>query len=222
MEQITITASKRTVLGKLTKGLRKNGMLPAVVYGHNTPSQSIEINEREFQKAFKQAGESTIINLNIEGKSQPVLIQEVQNHFLKDTPLHVDFFAVNMSEKLTAHVPLVFVGEAPAVKTLGGILIKNLAEVEVECLPSDLPQHIEVDIAALADFETDIRAGNLKLGDKVQLLTNAEEVVANVAPPRSEAELASLSEKPVEADVNAVEGVTKPEVPADEEETQKE
>lgn len=218
MEQITITATKRTILGKLTSRLRKKGTLPAVIYGHNlASSQSIEINEREFQKAFKQAGESTIVNVSLDGKNHPVLIQDVQNHFLKDTPIHVDFFAVNMTEKLTANVPLVLVGEAPAVKTLGGVLVKNLSEVEVECFPADLPQHIEVDISQISNFETDIRVSNLNLGDKVKILTNPEEVIVTVAAPRSEAELASLSEKPVEADVNAVEGVTKPEEPAVEE-----
>lgn len=220
MEQITITASKRTILGKLTSRLRKNGKLPAVIYGHGISAQNIEVNEREFQRIFKQAGESTILNLNVDGKSYPVLIQDVQHHFLTENPTHIDFFAVNMSEKLTARIPLVFVGEAPAVKTLGGILVKNVAEVEVECLPTDLPQHLEVDISVLDNFEKDFRVSDLKVSDKVQILTNPEEVVVNVAPPRTEAELASLSEKPVEADVNAVEGVTKPEetaAPAEEE-----
>src|SRR5882724_4104305 len=141
MENIAITATKREVSGKRVKKLRTVGQLPAVLYGHNVKNQQIEISEKDFAKAFKSAGESTLVNLVVDGTTQPVLIHEVQHHYLNDNPIHVDFYAVNMSEKLKVRVPLHFMGEAPAVKSLGGTLVKNLSELEVECLPADLPQN---------------------------------------------------------------------------------
>lgn len=180
------------------------------MYGHNVENQTIEINERDFAKAFKTAGESTIVNLVVDGKTQPVLIQEVQNHYLNGQPIHVDFYAVNMSEKLKVKVPLHFTGESAAVKTMGGTLVKNLTEVEVECLPTDLPHEIDVDITPLNTFDDAIRVSDLKVSGKVALLVKPEEVVVLVAPPRTEEEMASLNAE-VKEDVTAVEGVVKPE-----------
>ncbi len=210
MEQIAIQATKREVSGKRVKTLRAAGKLPAVLYGHNVENQQLEINERDFVKAFKTAGESTIINLMVDGKTQPVLIHDVQNHYLNDQPIHVDFYAVNMTEKLKVRIPIHFIGESPAVKAMGGTLVKNLSEVEVECLPADLPQAFEVDISVLNTFEDSIRLSDLKVGSKVEIIGNLEEQVANVVPPRSEEEMAALNEKVEEVDVTTIEGVVKP------------
>jgi large subunit ribosomal protein L25 len=208
---IAIIATKRIIKGKATSKLRKAGLLPAVLYGHKVETQDLELSEREFAKIFKLAGESTLVNLTVDGQSRPVLIHEVQNHYLTDKPIHVDFYAVNMDEKLKAHVPVHFLGEAPAVKSLGGVLVKNLSEIEVECLPADLPHAIEVDISILDNFEKAVYVRDLKVSDKVQIITSADDMVTNVAAPRSEAELASLSEKPMVEDVTQVEGLVKPE-----------
>src|SRR3989344_2654916 len=169
MAELKLIAQKRSVTGKQTNTLRKHGILPAVLYGHNQETTVLELKEKEFAKIFKQAGESTIIHLDVEGKSLPVLIQDVQHHYLKDHPIHVDFYAVNMTETLKATVPLHFVGEAPAVKAMGGILIKNLSEVEVECLPGDLPSNIEVDVSVLEDFEKAIRVSDLQVSAQVRV-----------------------------------------------------
>ncbi len=217
MEKIVIQATKREVSGKRVKNLRNAGTLPAVLYGHNVATTQIELKERDFAKAFKVAGESTIIDLVVDGQSKPVLIHDVQRHYLKDNPIHVDFYAVNMSEKLKVHVPIHFVGEAGAVKTLGGTLVKNLSEVEVECLPSDIPQNFEVDISSLNTFEDVVRVSNLKAGNDVTILTPAEEVIVTVAPPRTEEEMNALNAE-VKEDVTAVEGVVKPEAPIEGEE----
>jgi large subunit ribosomal protein L25 len=215
MAEITINATKRAVSGKAVKSLRRDGKIPAVVYGHNVKTENLELSELDFMKAFRQAGESTIVTLSVEGQNTPVLIHDVQNHYLTDKPVHVDFYAVNMNEKLKAHVQIHFIGESPAVKNLGGILVKNLNEVEVECLPVDLPSHLEVDISSLATFDDAIRVSDLKVSDKVQIHASPEELVVAVTPPRTEEELKGLDEKPVEADVTAVEGVVKPEAPAE-------
>lgn len=210
MEQIEIQATKREVLGKEVKKLRNAGQLPAVLYGHNVATQGIEMSEKDFLKALKQAGESTLVNLVVDGKAQSVLIHDVQRHYLNDQPIHVDFYAVNMTEKLKVHVPLRFLGEAPAVKALGGTLVKNLSELEVECLPGDLPQYFEIDISKLNTFEDAIRVSDVKVSNKVAVLAPPDEVIVTVAPPRSEEEMKSLEEVVTE-DVTKVEGVVKPE-----------
>lgn len=215
MSDISIQATKRAVTGKQVKTLRNAGKLPAVLYGFNVETQHIEVNEKDFTKAFKSAGESTIVNLSVDGKTHPVLIHEVQNHYLTDQPIHIDFYAVNMTEKIKVKVPLHFEGEAGAVKALGGTLVKNLNEVEVECLPGDLPQAIEVDISSLNTFEDAIRIADLKVDGKVAILGNPEEVVVTVAAPRTEEEMAALNEE-VKEDVTAVEGVVKPEAAPEE------
>ncbi len=212
MEKIDINATKREVSGKKVRDLRKAGKLPAVLYGYKVETQQIELSERDFAQAFKRAGESTIVNLIIDGQTRPVLIHDVQRHYLKDQPIHVDFFAVNMSEKLKVHVPLHFTGESPAVKALGGTLVKNLSEVEVECLPNDIPQNLEIDISALNTFEDAIRVANLNLGNSITVLTPADEVIVTVTPPRTEEEMNALNAE-VKEDVSAVEGVVKPEEP---------
>ncbi len=221
MATITLTAEPRTLVGKQSDKLRRAGKLPGVLYGHNVKPQNIELNEKEFKKAFKQAGESTIVTLAIEGKNYPVLIQDVQNHYLNDKATHIDFYAVSMTEKLTATIPIHFLGEAPAVKALGGILVKNLSEVEVECLPADLPHAFEVDLTSLNTFEDAVRVSDLKVSDKVKIMAQPDETVVTVAPPRSEEELKELSEKPGVEDVTKVEGVVKPEAPAEGEAAEK-
>jgi large subunit ribosomal protein L25 len=210
MAQITINATKRAVSGKAVGKLRKDGKIPAVLYGHKVTAQNLELSAIEFMKAFRQAGESTIVTLAVDGQNTPVLIHDVQNHYLTEQPIHIDFYAVNMTEKLTATVPIHFIGESQAVKALGGILMKNLSEVEVECLPSDLPSHLEVDISVLNTFEDAIRVSDLKTSAKVEVKAAPEELIVQVTPPRSEEELKGLDEKPVDVDVTAVEGVVKP------------
>ncbi|MBX4191588.1 MAG: 50S ribosomal protein L25 [Candidatus Doudnabacteria bacterium] len=210
MENIAITATKREVSGKKVQTLRAAGKLPAVVYGHNTENKQLEINEKEFTKAFKSAGESTLVNLTIDGKSQPVLIHDVQHHYLSGKPIHVDFYAVNMTEKLKVKVPVHFLGESPAVKAMGGTLVKNLSEIEVECLPGDIPQAFEVDISILNTFEDAIRVSSVKVAKEVTVITPADEVLVTVSAPRTEEEMNALNAE-IKEDVTAVEGVVKPE-----------
>jgi large subunit ribosomal protein L25 len=174
------------------------------LYGHKIETQSLTVNQSEFEKVLKKAGESTIIELeNEDGKNYPVLIHDVQYHVLTSLPIHADFFAVNMLEKLKATVVLEFIGEAKAVKSGGGVLVKSMNEVEVECLPNDLPHNIEVDISKLETFADSIHVKDLKVPAKVQILSNPEEIVAKVQAPRDvEAELST----PVVEDISKVEG----------------
>jgi large subunit ribosomal protein L25 len=182
---------------------RAGGMIPAIVYGHGIATQHLALPYPAFEKVFRKAGESTIITLVVEGKPKNVLIQDVQRHYLTGRYQHIDFYEVSMTEKLKATVPLVFIGISKAVKEQSGILVTVLNEVEVECLPADLPHNIEVDISVLDTFGKAIHVRDLNVDSKVTIMAPAEETVATVTPPRDvEAELAA----PVVEDVSAVEG----------------
>jgi large subunit ribosomal protein L25 len=204
MEKLQLKAAARDLRATNPQKLRRDGLLPAVLYGHKVQNASLTVNAREFDKVFKKAGESTIIDLETEdGKTHPVLIHEVQIHYLTSLPTHVDFYQVSMTEKLKAKVVLEFIGESPAVKTMGGVLVKTLNEVEVECLPTDLPHNIIVSIEGLKTLTDSIHVKDLNVPAKVKVLNPSDEMVAKIQPPRDvEAELAI----PVVEDVSKVEG----------------
>lgn len=208
-------ASVLQIAAKIRSGhvgaIRRSGNIPGILYGHGIDPQNVEVDSRKFQKLFKGAGYTTMLTLSIEGgEDHPVFIRDVQIHPLKSTITHIDFYKVRMDEKITAKVPLKFVGEAPAVKLLSGVLVRNMDELEVEALPKDLPHDIEVDIASLVDFENALHVKDIKLPEGVVTHKDQEEVIALVQPPRSEAELEALSEE-VKEDVENVEGVKKEE-----------
>ncbi len=207
-EVFTIAAQSRdSHIGEL----RRAGNIPAVLYGHGIKAQSIAVENRAFLKLLPKAGYTTIINLKLDGKKEhPVFIRDVQFHPVKSTVMHIDFYQVRMDEKVTAKVPLTFVGESPAIKDLAGTLVRSIDELEVKALPIDLPHELEVDISGLKDFDTVLHVSDIALPKGVVALQEADEVVALVQPPRSEAELESLSEE-VKEDVEAVEGVKKEE-----------
>jgi large subunit ribosomal protein L25 len=189
---------------------RKNGAIAAVMYGHGQAATMLWIERLAFEKLYAIAGESTIISLDISGKKKNILVHDVSFDPLSHRANHIDFMEVKMNEIIEVAVPLEFVGVAPAVKELGGILIKTLEEVEVSCLPKDLPQHLSVDLQLLKTFDQSIHVGDIVLPEGVKMLTGADTVVATADEPRSAEELASLNEK-VEGDVTKVEGVVKPE-----------
>lgn len=206
---INLQAQKRDKIGRKISRERANGLIPAVVYGNKIEPRSLWVNYLDFQKIYKQAGKSIIIELNInEDSKNNVLIHDVQMDPVSGKFSHVDFFQVKMDQKLEANVPLEFVGESEAVKTLGGVLVKILDNISVSCLPGDLPAKIEVDISSLKTFDDVIKISDLKISDKIKIQAETNTVIANVSAPRSEEELASLEGK-VEEDVTKVEGVVK-------------
>lgn len=209
MDKVSLKAQKRTEVGSGVSKLRKAGMIPAVMYGHKIASQNLALNYLEFQKVFQKAGENTVIELEIEGSGKVnVLVHEIQTDPISGKITHADLFQVRMDEKIETKIPLEFVGESPAVKALGGVLVKNMDEVEVSCLPADLPSTIQVDISKIENFDDHIKVKDLKVSEKVEILSDLENVIALVERPRTEEELAALNEK-VEADVTKVEGVVK-------------
>lgn len=164
--------------------------LAAIVYGKGLENRSIKINRIEFEKIFLQAGETNLINLDIDGKVAKVLVKDIQKDPVKDFVTHVDFYEVNMKEKVTADVPLKFVGESKAVKELGGILIKEVHEIKVECLPGDLVDHLVVDITILETLDGIIKIGDIKLPKGMELLLDPETTIALIAEPKVQEEVA--------------------------------
>lgn len=190
MEQIGLKAKKREFTKKKVKILRQQGILPAVLYGHEVKPINLSLNGKEFSEIFDKAGTSSLINLEIEGeKPIKILVHDLQIHPVTDKTMHVDFYQVKMTEKITTEIPLEFVGEAPAVKELEGNLITSKDEIEVECLPDALVPKIDVDISVLKTFDDLIHIKDLNVPSNIEVLDNPEEVVALVTPPRSEEEL---------------------------------
>ena len=221
MDKVMLAATSREERGRKTNKGRREGLVPAVVYGHKVESKSLWINALDIKRLLRKSGESTIIDLQIDGKDdRNVLIHEIQRHSIGNQFTHIDFFQVNMAEKIETEVELVFIGESKAVKEMGGILVKNIDKVMVKCLPANLPSHIDVDISLIDSFEKHLTIGDLKVSAGVELEIDLETVVALVTPPRTEEDLAKLEDK-VDADVTKVEGVVKPEAPVEEKKDKK-
>jgi len=212
MDKLFLKAKTRKILGNRVQTLRRKNLIPAVVYGHGLKTNPLVIEYKPFEKIYLTAGESSLIDLGIDEKdSVKVLIQDVQTDPISGSYLHVDFHQVKMTEKITTEVILDFVGESRAVKELGGILVRNLDQVRIECLPKDLIHSIKVDISTLDTFEKIIRVADLKLPAGIEVKDKQEEVITLVQPPRTEEELKELEEKPEEAKVEEVEKVEKKE-----------
>jgi large subunit ribosomal protein L25 len=208
MEALIIDAKTRTVAGKQVKQLRSTGVVPAVVYGHGVENRSIQLDRKAFDKLFAKAGESSLVDLSIDdGAPVKVLVHDVQRDPLRDETIHVDLRQVNMSEELEADVAFKFVGESPAVKALGGVLVRNLDAITVRCLPSDLVHEIEIDLSVLKNIEDSITVAELPALKGITYLAEPTEAIVIISAPISEEELAALDTK-VEADVTAVKSST--------------
>lgn len=214
MAEFTLSVKERAQASKDLYTSRKQGLVPAVMYGHGTAPQMFWVQYLGFSKLYEKAGESSIIEVTPEaGKVASVIISDVQRDPLSNRFTHIDFFQVRMDEKLEARIPLQFVGEAPAVREMGGILVKPVEEILVSCLPKDLPHSLIVDLSVLNTFEDHIQIKDMQIPAGVEVLMDDDATVALVEAPRTEAEMAALDQK-VEADVTKVEGVIK-ETPAD-------
>ncbi len=198
---LTLSAKTRKDVGKKVKKLRSKGVLPAVLYGPKTENASLEVNEKEFEKVFQGAGESSLVSLEVGNKKFLVLIHAIEIDPISQKPIHVDFYQPRLDEEITAAVPLVFEGEAIAVKELGGTLVKNIHEVEVKALPQNLPHGIKVNIEKLRTFEDNILIKDLVVPAGVKILKGAEEIVALVS---QKAKVEEELKKPVEEKVEEV------------------
>lgn len=175
--------------------IRAAGRIPAIIYGKGITPQEVSLARSEFIKVAKAAGSSSLIDMVIEGQpSTKVLVKEIQRHVLRMDPIHVDLYQVRMDTEITANVPLVFIGESAAVKTGGGTLVKSVDELEVECLPGDLPHEIQIDLSKLESFEDAITVGSLTLPAGVKVTAEDELTIATVSRPLTEDELKKMEE----------------------------
>lgn len=201
MADFKVSAEKRN---QPAKEIRMNKKIPAIIYGKNYKNVNLALDEVTFNRIYKEAGSSNLIDLIFDGESAKVLVHDVQQHPVSEEILHVDFLKIDMKEKIKTEIPLEFVGETPLVIEQEGSLITNKDAVQVECLPNDLVDHIKVDISVLTEFEQNIKVSDIKAPQGVEILDDPEEVVALVQPPRSDEEIEALEEEVVE-NVEAVE-----------------
>lgn len=204
MSRPTLSARPRDIRGKHVAQLRRDGVLPAVVYGAGVESKSIAIDAHEFELLHRTAGRNALIDLTVEGDGKtatPVLVQAIQEHPVNRRTLHVDLLVVNLEEERTIDVPISFIGESEAVDKQGGVLLHMLNAVEVRAKPDHLPSAIEIDISPLVDFESVLHASDLIIPEGVTLVTDGHEAVVRVQPPRVEEEpVAAEAEAPAEGE----------------------
>lgn len=231
MKRLKLKVEKRKILGKKVKKLRREGVLPGNIYGKDIKSISVQMPQKDFDKAFAEVGETGLVDLEYEDKLIPVLIHNVQADY-RNTPLHTDFYKVNLKEKVKAMVPLELIGEPKAVTDKVGLLMQILNEVEVEALPEELPEKIEANVESLSDLDEQIAVEDLKKPHGVEILTDPSQVVAKigelvtkeVAKEAAAEEAAAEEAKAEAAEEAAVEGEgkakerteTKEEKPAEE------
>ncbi len=166
--------------------MRKAGNIPAELYGRGVANLHLAVSEKDFNKIFKEAGETGIVELAVDGEKRPALIHDVRRDYLSGQVIHVDFHQIRMDEKITAHVPIEVVGESPAVKSQGGVLNRTVSELEVEALPADLPSKFTVDISGLTELNQSVYIRDLDVPKGVEILVSPETVILTVTPPVEE------------------------------------
>jgi large subunit ribosomal protein L25 len=180
-----LTATRRDLTGPHASKLRQKGVLPGIVYGHHAAPVPVSLDTLEFQRVFARTGRSNLIDLELDGaRAHKVLVKEVQIHPRRPGPIHVDLFEVSLMEKLHLDVPVVLIGESPAVKRNDGDLLQTAQTIAVECLPNDIPQNFQVDISGLEEVDAGIRVGDLAVPPGVTLLVDVDELIVKVAARR--------------------------------------
>ena len=189
-ERRTLSASPRTVLGKKVRRLRREGLLPANVYGRGIESTAIQLEGRAFRRVIRQAGVRSMFELAIEGEGEPrhVLVRGLDREGGTGDPIHVDFYQVDLERPIQTTIAIRLVGVSPAVADLGGTLLQNLETVSIRCLPLDIPDAVELDVSALADFDTSLTVGDLRVPDRVEVLSAPDIGIATVDAPRLQIE----------------------------------
>ncbi len=184
MEALKLQVETRQVIGKQVSSLRRQGLVPAVIYGKGLEAKLLQIESKQLQKVLREAGSHNLISLEGEGLAQLALAREIQREPIKHQYVHVDFYAVSMDQEVTARVPVVVEGVSPAVRDLGGILTHGLTEVEIECLPGDLISSVVVNIDSLANLHDSIAVADLKLSATIKVLSEPHAMVVRVEAPR--------------------------------------
>jgi large subunit ribosomal protein L25 len=203
MEKVVIKATKRDVIGKQVKALRREGKLPAVIYGRHTEPVNINLDAHTASMALAKLTSSSLVTIDVDGTEYFALVREKQRDYIKNRLLHVDFMAVSLTEKIRARVSVHFVGVSGAVKDYNAVMVHNLEQLEVECLPTDLPERIDLDISAMAKPGDGVRVREIKVPDSIRLLDDPDTMVAvatfakveeeGAAVPGAEAAVAAVS-----------------------------
>jgi len=199
MSKIVLNAETRTVIGKQVKQLRRDGKIPAVIYGHKLTSMPISLDFRESSKKLEGLTGSSLIEILLDGKTHTVIVREKQKNYIRDEIIHVDFQEVSLTEKIRASVEIVLEGISPAIKDFDGVLVSGLSEIEVESYPQDLPEKFVVDVSKLAKIGDSIHLRDLEISPKVEILSNIEEMivlVTSATPVSEEEETAEGSAEP--------------------------
>jgi len=192
MEKVVLKAEKRTVIGKQVKAMRRAGKLPAVIYGRHTEPMNVSLDSHTASLVLGKLTSSSLVTIELDGRQYPTLVREKQRDYIKNRLLHVDFLAVSLTESLRASVAVNFVGFSAAVKDFNAVLVKNLESLDVECLPADLPERIDVDITALARPGDGLRVRDVKVSDKVRLLNDPDTMVVVATFAKVEEEVAAV------------------------------
>lgn len=186
-QEFNLEVQPRQITGRKVKTLRRQNIVPGNVFGNKIKSVAVQVNQDEFLKVFSTAGETSIVELTIEGKKEnPVLITNVHKDPVTDQILHVDFRQIDLTQKVTANIPLELTGVAPAAEELDAVIVQLLNEVEVEALPTDLPDHLEVNIESLKEFNDSIAVKDIKVSDKVEIKNDPEQPVVQAQEPKEE------------------------------------
>ena len=187
-EQVELTAEKRTVTGKHVRQLRRDGWVPGVMYGHGFEPVPLQFEERSLAHILSKVGGSQLVGINVKGDKQPemALVRDVQRDPIRGNFLHVDFYRVRMTERLTAEVPLVVVGESAVIEAGEGILLQGISAIEVECLPGDLVDAIEVDLSDLVEIDQGIYVRDLAVPAGIDVLTDVDEMIVRIVPLEAE------------------------------------
>lgn len=198
---LELSANLRQSIGRKNNKFRKQGLVPAVLYGHKVKNIPLMVKVSDFEKIYNESGMSTLIKLKITDENSKVenkvvLIYDTDKNPLNGCPTHIDFYQVKMDEPISVEVPLVFIGESNAVEQNGGLLAKTLQSLVVEALPAELPHEIQVDISNLNTFDDRIHIKDLPVPAGVKIVANAEDIVVSVLPPRTSEELADLETTP--------------------------
>jgi large subunit ribosomal protein L25 len=206
---LELTLDPREAQGKANKRLRRQGIVPGVVYGKGEPSTNVQVDAKTFEVLYRAAGRTSVVQFRLPngGRATSGFIKSVQRHPLSGRPLHVDYLLVDLTQEMEVDVPLVFFGEAPAVEETGGTLLHNLSNVRVKALPGDIPHEIQVNVGTLVSLDVAIHVADLTLDrDRVQVMTDGETLVATVVPPRVEEEPEPVVAEGEELEGEAAEG----------------
>ena len=210
MKELKLNAARRDVLGKRNRFLRRRGITPAHLFGHSLESQALQCDTVELKKIITRAGETRLISLEVEGDNEPksVFLREVQRDAFGIQLLHVDFYQVRMEEKMEVDVPIVLVGEAPAMKGKGRMLSHGITELSIECLPAKVPPQIEVDISVLEELEQSIQVKDIILDPDITVHADPEQLVVKVTEVQvvAEEEVVVAEEEGAEVEAEAEAG----------------